>query len=227
MYQPRIIGHRGAAGHIAENTLASFKKAFELGAHGIELDVHLSADGQVLVLHDDTLDRTTNGSGLVNHCHLSDAKKLLIDQIHPIPTLEEVFNECPNEALINVEIKDAKATEAVVQLISAKIKSGKHYSNFLVSSFDWSVLELIKNINEQIPLGVLTEKNMEQAVLMGHKIQAKSIHPNFRYLDTKNAQFIKENGFEIHTWTVNEPADIERMKALKVDAIISDFPDRI
>ncbi len=227
MNQPRIIGHRGAAGHAPENTLASFAKAIDLGAQGIELDVHVSADGHLVVFHDETLDRMTNGFGAICHHTLTDVKKLSVDKTHQIPTLAEVFNECPNEILINIEIKDAKATQAVVRSISEQIKSGRSDSNILVSSFDWNVLKLVRAMNTNIPLGVLTEKNITQAIDFAQSIQALSIHPNHRALDVENVSLIRENGFQIHTWTVNEPVDIERMKSLNVDAIITDYPDRI
>jgi glycerophosphoryl diester phosphodiesterase len=227
MNQPRIIGHRGAAGHLPENTIVSFRKAFELGVHGIELDVHLSTDGCVVVFHDETLDRMTNGLGAISDYTSADLKKLTIDKTHEIPTLAEVFSECPNEILINIEIKDSKATEAVVRLISQEIKSGRSDSTILVSSFDWNILKLVRAMNADIQLGVLTEKNIDQAIDFAQSIQALSIHPNHRALDAENASLIREKGYQIHTWTVNEWADIERMKSLNVDAIITDFPDRI
>lgn len=227
MNLPRIIGHRGAAGHLPENTIVSFRKAFELGVHGIELDVHLSADGCVVVFHDETLDRMTNGWGAISDYTSADLKKLTIDKTHEIPTLAEVFSECPNEILINIEIKDSKATEAVVRLISQEIKSGRSDSNILVSSFDWNILKLVRAMNADIQLGVLTEKNIDAAIDFAQSIQALSIHPNHRYLTDETVLKIRENGYQIHTWTVNESADIERMKSLNVDAIITDFPDRI
>jgi glycerophosphoryl diester phosphodiesterase len=227
MKSPCIIGHRGAAGHMPENTIVSFRKAFELGVHGIELDVHLSADGHVVVFHDETLNRMTNGLGAISNYTLADLKKLTIDKTHEMPTLAEVFNECPNEILINIEIKDARATQAVVHLISEQIKSGRSDSNILVSSFDWNMLKLVRAMNFDIQLGVLTEKNIDQAIDFAEKIQALSIHPNHQYLTAENTKRIKEHGFEIHTWTVNEYSDIDRIKILNVDAIITDFPDRI
>lgn len=227
MNQPRIIGHRGAAGHLPENTIVSFRKAFELGAHGVELDVHLSKDGHVVVFHDETLDRMTNGFGAICHHTLADVKKLSVDKTHEIPTLVEVFSECPNEILVNIEIKDSKATEAVVRLISEQIKSGRSDSTILVSSFDWNILKLIRAMNVDIQLGVLTEKNIDQAIDFAQSIQALSIHPNHRYLTDETVLRIREKGFEIHTWTVNEYSDIDRIKILNVDAIITDFPDRI
>lgn len=227
MQLPKIIGHRGAAGHTSENTLASFERAFELGAQGIELDVHVSADGQVVVFHDHTLERKTNGRGALAHFPLTDLKKLRIDQTHSIPTLAEVFEVCADDCFINIEIKDPKATQSVVRMIAEQIKFGRNQDCILISSFDWQVLQSIRTMNNRIRLGVLTEHHIEPAIAFAQNIQALSIHPNHRTLNAENSALIRQKGFEIHTWTVNEPNDIDRVKALNVDAIITDYPDRI
>ena len=109
------IGHRGAKGHVAENTLASFQKAMELEVDGIELDVHLSANGAIMVIHDATIDRTTSGTGFVKNINAAQL------QLIGIPTLEEVLQLVNKNCTINIEIKDANATNAVVQLIEKYI----------------------------------------------------------------------------------------------------------
>jgi len=217
------IGHRGAKGHVPENTIESFLKAFELGAHGIELDVHLSADEEVVVIHDETVDRTIkNAAGFVNDFTVAECQKI------GIPTLVEVFHILPENAFLNIEIKAPKAAKVVVAEIEkfVRLKEIK-YQNIVVSSFNWEVLKEIKTLNEAIQLGVLTEDSIATAFEFAKEIKAYSIHPYFKLLTQDFILKAKENEFKIHTWTVNSPEDITFVKNLGVDAIISDFPDRL
>lgn len=217
------IGHRGAKGHVAENTIDSFLKAFELGTDGIELDVHLSADGEAIVIHDETVDRTIkNAAGFVKDFTVVECQKL------GIPTLVEVFHMLPENAFLNIEIKDVKATEVVVEEIEKFERLGEiDYKNVLVSSFDWEVLKAIKKMNPAIQLGVLTEDNLEEAVEFAKKIEAYSVNPWFKLLTPESVNLIREHKFKIHTFTVNSLEDITFVKNLGVDAIISDFPERV
>lgn len=216
------IGHRGAKGHVAENTLASFQKALDLKVDGIELDVHLSSDGKVMVVHDETIDRTTSQTGFVNDFTSSDLKKL------KIPTLEEVLDLIDKRCFVNIEIKDFKATHLVLQIIQ-NYSSEKNWNiNFFqISSFDWTILEDCSLENNQIQLGILTEDSIEDALTFAKKINAHSINPYFKLLNSENVLLLKENKFKIYTWTVNTPEDITFVKSLIVDGVISDFPDRI
>jgi glycerophosphoryl diester phosphodiesterase len=216
------IGHRGSKGHVAENTLVSFQKALDLGVDGIELDVHLSSDGEIMVIHDETIDRTTFGKGFVNDISSFELKKF------GIPTLQEVFNLVNKQCFINIEIKDTKATIAVTELVQKYILEHNWNANFFqISSFDWTNLENIARLNPRINLGVLTENTIEDAIQFGKKINAHSINPFFKLLNTENVKSIHENGFKIYTWTVNSTEDVIFVKSLNVDGIISDFPDRI
>lgn len=217
------IGHRGAKGHIAENTIYSFLKAFELKADGVELDVHLCADDEVVVIHDDTVDRTIkNAAGFVKDFTVAECQKL------GIPTLVEVFHILPENAFLNIEIKDENATKLVVNEIEKFVRLGEiEYKNILVSSFNWNVLSTIKELNTIIPLGVLIEDNLEEAFLFAKQIEAFSINPYFKLLNKDFILKAHQNNFQIHTWTVNSEEDITFVKKLGVDAIISDFPDRL
>lgn len=217
------IGHRGAKGHAPENTIESFLKAFELGAHGIELDVQLSADEEAVVIHDETVDRTIkNAAGFVNDFTVAECQKI------GIPTLVEVFHILPENAFLNIEIKEPKATKLVIAEIDKFVRLKEiEYKNIVVSSFNWNVLKEIKALNETIQLGVLTEDNLETAFEFATTIKAYSIHPYFKLLTQDFVRKATENQFKIHTWTVNSPEDITFVKNFGVDAIISDFPDRI
>lgn len=216
------IGHRGAKGYILENSLASFQKAIDLNVDGIELDIHLSSDGKAVVIHDETIDRTTSEKGFVNNFTSFDLKKF------GISTLEEILNLVDKKCFVNIEIKDVKATNSVLELID-KFISDKNWNSdlFQISSFDWTILEMISNQNPKLQTGVLTENSVENALLFAKKINAHSINPYFKLLNSENVKLLHDHKFKIYTWTVNQPEDITFVKSLNVDGIISDFPDRI
>ena len=216
------IGHRGAKGHVAENTLASFQKALDLKVDGVELDVHLSLDQKVMVIHDATIDRTTTSKGFVNQMNASELNEF------GIPSLEEVLVLINEKCIVNIEIKDSSATTFVLEILQKYTLEKKWNSKlFQISSFDWDVLRVCYSENKTISLGVLTENSIEAALIFAKKIKANAINPHFKLLTCENVLVIHENGFKIFPWTVNQPKDITFVKSLKVDGIISDFPDRI
>lgn len=216
------IGHRGASGYELENTLISFQKALDLKVDGIELDVHLSSDGAIMVIHDETITRTTNGKGFVNQFTSSQ----LIDL--GIPTLIEVLDLINRNCFINIELKGIGTFEPVVELIQNYISNKNwNYTDFLVSSFDWKMLEEAKLLNSKIRIGVLTDESIEKALAFAKKIKAFSIDPNYRLLTKENVVLMQENGFEVFAWTVNSFEDIQKIKLCNVNGIITDFPDKI
>jgi glycerophosphoryl diester phosphodiesterase len=212
------IGHRGAKGHTAENTLASFKKALELGVDMIELDVHLSRDLIPMVIHDDTVNRTTTAKGLVKDFSAKELQQL------GLPTLENVINLVKNKCEINIEIKIFEATNPVLDLLK---NHSFDTTKAIISSFDWNALQEIRFHDETLKIGVLTETDLNLAISFGKFIKAYSIHPYFHLLTQENVTKIKEKGFKIYPWTINEPEDITFAKSLHVDGIITDFPERI
>jgi glycerophosphoryl diester phosphodiesterase len=222
------IGHRGAKGHKPENSLIGFQKAIDLHVDRIELDVHLSADDELMVIHDDTIDRTTDGKGFVNQFSLPELKRFRIEKEHHIPTLSEVLNLIDQKCEINIELKSYETADKVVDLIEKYVLEKKwNYNQFLVSSFDWNALQQVTLLNSKIPIGVLTETNLELTLAFAKFIQAKSIHPYFHLLTEENTARIQEKGFQVFPWTVNEIEDIKKIKTYNVNGIISDFPDRL
>lgn len=216
------IGHRGAKGYVLENTLSSFQKAIDLNVDGIELDVHLSADNQVMVIHDETVDRTTTESGFVSK--LTSAKMQQLG----IPTLIEVIVLVGQQCFINIEIKDKNATPFVLSIIENSIEElGWNYNLFQISSFNWTVLETIAQLNGFVRLGVLTEKSTSEAFEFAKKINAFSINPFFELINQETVALWQQNGFKVFPWTVNKEEEINFVKSLNVNGIISDFPDRI
>jgi glycerophosphoryl diester phosphodiesterase len=222
------IAHRGAKGYEPENTLQAFQKALDLKADGIELDVHLSADGHIIVIHDETIDRTTNGLGFVNNLSLSELKSFLIADQLEIPTLNEVFDLTDKKCLINIELKGAGTASKVVALIEEYISDKNwNYEHFIISSFDWNMLEEVHILNSNIAIGVLTEENLDAALAFAEVVKAKAIHPDYQLLNQENTKEIQQKGFLVLPWTVNSEEDIQKIKSYNVDGIISDFPDKI
>ena len=142
------IGHRGAKGFIAENTLESFQKALDLGVDAVELDVHLCASGELVVFHDFTVDRMTNGSGEVHKMTLSELKALKVSNQYEIPTLTEVFDLIDRKCWINVELKGHETAQAAVEIIEKYTsEKGWQYEDFIVSSFQKEELEVSGSVD--------------------------------------------------------------------------------
>jgi glycerophosphoryl diester phosphodiesterase len=216
------IGHRGAKGYAAENTLESFQKAIDLHVDGIELDVYLCQSGEVVVIHDNTIDRTTSEKGLVKDFSAAGLERL------GIPTLESVFNLIDRKCFINIEIKGYEATDKVAELIEYYVtEKGWNYEQLIVSSFDWNALQQLHFLNDKIYIGVLTNTDLDLAMAFAKFIRAYSVHPYYHLLTSENVAQMQSKNFKVYPWTVNEPEDIIFVKSLKVDGIISDFPDRL
>jgi len=222
------IGHRGAKAHLAENTLESIAKAIEYGVDMIEIDVHRCATGELFVLHDFTLDRTTNGTGEISKKSNEELRDLLIGNSFRIPTLHDVLDLIQERCSINIELKGRNTASAVSELIKQKVSSGPwSYEQFLVSSFQQNELFETKFTNPHIPLAVLSKASVPDAIELGEKLDAVAIHPSMGIVTGENIKLCHTKGFQVNVWTINELVDIHRMIDLGVDGIISDYPDRL
>jgi len=226
--KPLVIGHRGAMGHETENTLASVQKALDLGVDMIEIDVFKISTGEVVVFHDQTVDRLTNGPGNIEEYNISDLSRLILDGGHKIPMLQDVLKLIDNKVALNIELKGANTADKVNHTIKFYTESrGWSPENFIISSFNWDELREMRKFNDSIAIAVLTEANPLDALKVATELNAVAINPYFESLDTGIVTKIKQAGFKIYTWTVNEPEDIANMKALGVDGIITNFPERV
>lgn len=222
------IGHRGARAYEPENTMISFQKALALGADAVELDVHCCKSGELVVLHDFTLDRTTNASGEVKDFTLLELKMVRIEEKYSIPTLEEVIDFIDRRCSINIELKGNCTALGVSDLIEKYIdKKGWKYEDFIVSSFKKEELKEMWEINPKIIIGVLTETSITEALEWAAAFSAKAIHPDFMLLTVENVKAMQRLGYKVFPWTVNEREDIARIKIYGVEGIISDYPDRL
>src|SRR5581483_7355058 len=221
------FGHRGARGHEPENTVRSVRKALALGADGIEIDVYF-VDGELIVIHDDTLDRTTNGKGRLNDKTFKYLRSLDAGKGGRIPTLREIFRAVNRRALINIELKGPATAAPVATLIEEYIK--RHdwkFRDFLVSSFDWPQLREIKSLCPRIRTGLLADRVPRDLLKTARAMKAWSIHPNARRVKKALVQKAHRHGLKVFAYTVNHSKRIAAMKKMGIDGVFTDFPERI
>ena len=222
------IGHRGAKGHLAENTLESIQKALSFGVEAIEIDVHRCKTGELVVIHDFTLDRTTNGSGEVAKKSLTEIKALKVEDEFEIPLLTEVLDFIEGKCTINIELKGLNTATATAKIIKKYIaEKNWTYKDFIVSSFQKNELFQMRKLDENVALGILSKASVTEAIELGKLLKASAIHPSLGIITRDNVKASHKAGFNVNVWTVNEPEDIQRMREFGVDGIISDFPDRL
>lgn len=222
------IGHRGAMGHETENTLASIQKALDLNVDMIEIDVFKIKSGEIVVFHDEKIDRLTNGSGDIESLDLEGLKNLTVKGNHKIPLLSEVLDVINHKVPLNIELKGPGTSEGVINIINIYMDNeGWVLDDFLISSFNWEELEHMRRINKDIEIAVLTEDNPLDAISIANDLNAVAINPYYLSLTQENVSEIKSQGFKIYTWTVNETEQISNMRELGVDGIFTNYPERV
>jgi glycerophosphoryl diester phosphodiesterase len=219
------IGHRGARGHATENTLCSVRKALELGAEGIEVDVYF-VDGELIVFHDARVERMTNGRGRLMRKTFAQLRALQVGKDERIPTLREVFDAVDRRAWINVELKGRNTATPVAELIREYVRErGWPIEGFLVSSFRRRELRVLAG--GEIRLGVLFARRARRFAALAKLFGAYAIHPNLRFTNARLVRRAHALGLKVFVYTVNKPDDIARMKAMDVDGVFTDFPERV
>lgn len=236
-YVPVVIAHRGASRAAPENTLAAFDLALDQGAGGIELDVHLSADGVPVVIHDFALDRTTDGSGAVGEHTVAQLRRLdagaWFDPSFAgqrIPTLEETLDRLAGRTdrrvLVNVELKAGstqypgieRACAAILQQYATEVQ-------LVVSSFDHRALTTLADQAPAIPTGVLHVARMVDTAAYARRVHAAAVHPLAATVDAQSVAEAHTADLAIYPWTVDDAAQVRRLAQLGVDGIITNLPD--
>lgn len=221
------IGHRGAMGYEPENTLASVQKAIDLGCDMVEIDVHLCKTGELVVIHDETLDRTTNGIGEVKNHSLTELKTLDAGNGEKIPTLNEVLDLINIRVKINIELKGIGTSLAVAKTIKSYIKNGWDSNLFYVSSFNHIELMEFKKLMPQIKLGALIYHLPFDLAQIGVDLGVFSINVSNEFLSQELINDAHIKGLKIFVYTVNKQEDIAKIKLMGVDGIFSNYPDRL
>ncbi len=230
------LGHRGASAYAPENTLAAFDLAFEMGADGIELDVTLSKDRVPVVIHDDKVDRTTDGHGLIQQMTLDEIKALdaggwfdIKYRGERIPTLEESLVLSGNRGIVNIELKGMAAwddgLEAAVASIVGKTRT---MDRVLFSSFNPFSLRRMAQILPNVPRGLLYADDLPlylRRAWLRPLARPTAMHPKHTMVTPAFASWAKSKGYAVNTWTVNEPEEMERLVSLGIHAIITNKPD--
>jgi glycerophosphoryl diester phosphodiesterase len=215
-----IFGHRGAPGYPrqGENTIASFKKALRFGATGLEFDVRRCADGSLIVIHDDTIDRTTNGKGPVAELSYEQLRRFDAGFGEPIPLLTDVLDTFGAQCLLNIELKVAGIAHDVKKLVLER-RLERHV---LVSAFEWPEL---RSLTPEIPIALLSSK-LENLIRVAGELGAAAIHPRRDLVTATLLSAAREAKLQTHVWTVNDPDEMARFRDLEVDGIFTDFPER-
>ncbi len=232
---PLVIGHRGASAHAPENTLAAFRRTVELGADAVELDAKLTADQKVVVIHDQTVDRTTGVHGVVNQMTLSQIKKLDAGSFfdaeftgEPIPTLEEVFFEVGQHTYINIELTNyTSPNDPLPDLVSELVLKHEMQDRVIFSSFNTRNLWRIRRLLPKTPVAILTTAGSTKRIIPG--LLGRLASPRFvnHYFTDVNQRFVTVEhgrGRKINVWTVNDPIEMKRLFNLGIDGIITDDP---
>lgn len=231
------IAHRGASGHAPEHTRAAFELALAQRAQMIELDVQLTADEELVVFHDDTLDRTTSGRGRVRATNWEAIRQLdagswfapEFAEERPL-RLQDALALIGARAEVNVEIKSAlvDGPTIVTRLLDLLSASGLR-ERVVVSSFDWEILKLLRQADATLRLGILWHQP-ERSPHVWHvakELAAYSLHPLWLLTDETLVRTAHQRDLRVYVWTVNDAPTVRKLLRLGVDGVISDYPDRL
>ena len=236
MPQPLIYAHRGARSAAPENTLPAFQAALDMDVDGVEFDVQCSSDGQLVVIHDFSVDKTTNGSGPVEKFTAAELAALdagsHFDVAYAgvgIPTLEQVLDLLQDRCRLNIEIKSLDRDGGhAVDLVAELIRQRNLYDQVLVSSFNPITLIKMRWVDPKVPIGLLYAETMPEHLKkawLSPIIAPQALHPHYPLIDAKLVEWAHRKGYAINTWTVNEIDDARRLADLGVDVLMSDVPD--
>jgi glycerophosphoryl diester phosphodiesterase len=220
----RVIAHRGCGVLEPENTLRAVRHALALGVDGIEIDVHASRDGEIVVLHDFTVNRTTNGSGSVAQLTFSELKELNVGENQRIPTLQQVIAQvAEHDVLLNIEIKPTGIEEQVLLVL----ERNNFTERAIISSFIWPVLERVRGLDSEVATGLLYRDELEDPIRIAQELAVNAVHPHHRLVSPQLVEQCHSAGLDVNPWTVNDKQEMQRLIALTVDGIITDYPQQL
>jgi glycerophosphoryl diester phosphodiesterase len=221
------IAHRGASGYLPENTLPAFHLAVEQGADAVELDVHLSADGHPVVMHDPTVDRTTDGHGYIKDMTLADLRRLRC-QGQKIPLLEDVLEELPREVLLAVEVKNGPVFYPGIEAtILATLSRHDRLENTLVISFDHRVVKRLRKLSGGVKTGILFVCHPVRPVAMAKAANSQCVLPHWAFVTKSLVNTVHKAGLPVFAWVADDEDTMRQLLALGVDGIATNYPDRL
>lgn len=223
------IAHRGAMGHAPENTIASIRRALELGAPCIEIDVY-SVNGDLLVIHDERLERTTNGKGRLWEHDFGYLRSLDAGNGEQIPTLAEVCGEIDGKACLNIELKGFKVAADVVYFIQTMLHpevSCWRREQLLISSFDHRALQQVRKLDPRLNIAALGYSIPVEQARFAQDLGAMAVNPSLELIDHAYVEDAHARGLKVYVYTVNEPEDLQAMLDLGVDGVFTNYPERV
>jgi glycerophosphoryl diester phosphodiesterase len=230
MIQPLVVSHAACAGHAPENTLAGLRLALHMGAEAIEIDVHLSADGIPVLMHDDSVDRTTDGRGAVASLTVAELRELDAGARSPfetfrgekVPTLAEALELTHGRALLIIEIKPPDIEEAVLEVV--------HRAGALDWAMIWSfhpgVVAEVRRREPRVPAGLLTLSLSDAIAQQALELNAQATSVFYQNLSEERVRLAHRKALAVHAWTTDQPPEMRRLAAAGVDGIVTNFPDR-
>ena len=228
-----VMGHRGARGLAPENTIASFETARKIGVDFVELDVHVSKDDHLIVMHDAAVDRTTDGHGYIQGMSLSEIKALdagsWFDPRYArekVPTLTEVLEWSKGEMPLAIELKGGFEQGLVHKVIDLLWRYDMANEVILIS-FNHRALQHVKALSPELRTGILYVARLVDSVAVARRSVADALHPNWNYVDRELVREAHTAGLALSTWAVNEPKDMRALIEMGVDSIGTDYPDRL
>lgn len=234
MRKPWIVAHRGASGHAPENTIAAFERAVELGAQFIETDLHLTRDARFVAIHDPTLNRTTNGSGMVRDATLAELSRLdagvwfdrqFIGQ--RIPSLEDVLEFArKHDVVFYLEIK-YEAAWGMHHALVAALQGGEAAARTVVLSFDPSTVASLRKLDTSMMVGLLVDDAKLDAVKTALEVGARQLCPRWDLVTRELVDEAHRADLHVVPWTVNELSQMRTVIKAEVDGIMTDLPDRL
>jgi glycerophosphoryl diester phosphodiesterase len=234
--KPLNMAHRGFKAAAPENTMIAFEMAWKAGADGIELDVQMTRDGQLVIIHDETIDRTTDGTGWVKDLDYQELCQKDAGswfdrtfQGERIPLLSDVLRWAGSHAIfVNIELKTTKVNyTGIEQRVIDLVTEYGMKDQVLVSSFNHFSLRTIKQIDRTVKIGLLYETPLVDPWIYAKRMDAVAIHPHFTNVNEELMHGCNENGILVNPYTINEMDDLQRMINFGVNSIITNHPDRL
>ncbi|MBZ0167313.1 MAG: glycerophosphodiester phosphodiesterase [Candidatus Omnitrophica bacterium] len=220
------IGHRGAKGLYPENTLGSVRTAMDLGVDMVEIDVHVCRTGEVVVMHDDRLERTTDGTGYVRTRSLEYLQTLNAGQGEKVPTLREVLDLIDRRIAVNVELKGRGTLGPVLRILQEYVcEKGWVPEQFILSTFMRKKLKRLARLNSKFRIGALLAYRPWGFLAFAKNVGAYSVHLNVNLVNPRIIEQAQRLGLKVYVWTVNQERDIKQIKEFGADGIFSDYPD--
>lgn len=230
-----VIGHRGASAYAPENTLSALKLAVEQGANGVEIDVQLTKDGKLVVIHDWKVDRTTNGKGYIyqldfDYIRSLDCGSWFSEEFkgERVPTLKEVFEVVPKDVLLNIEIKEIERGRADIEkLVLKEIYEADRLESVVISSFHHSIIQSLHKLEPKLKLALLTASEILNLpkYLDDNGLVSYSYHPEINLITKNTVKELEEKGIKTFVWTVNTVIDYQWLDSIGVHGVITNYPD--